>query len=35
MLSKDELVEGYDKFFHDRAKAEEEVDKILELVDMN
>jgi len=35
MLSKDELVEGYTKIILDKKKAEEEVMKILNLIDLN
>lgn len=35
MLSKDELIEGYTKFLIDKKKAEEEVNKILHLIDLN
>ncbi len=34
-LCKDELIEGYILVLKDRIKAEEEVNRILELVDLN
>jgi hypothetical protein len=35
MLSKEELISGYSKLLDDKKKAEEEVDKILKLIDLN
>jgi hypothetical protein len=35
MLSTEELIEGYTKLLLDKKKAEEEVTKILALIDLN